>query len=219
MGCFFRGSDCGSALGPGSRLLRIGRGLLVLKLNVILRVFVYGIRFARKFGFFVCGTQGGEGLEAAFKLAREASFVTEEKSERGRGLGELAEGEGGLGGVVRGFVGRGCVVGRVVHLVVEQGGFHGPGAVETPAGDGHFVDDEVLGDVGRGVPGDEGLVEEVEFGGILVGKADGVRGAFGRHGEAVAGGGVGGGAGFAFGRDGPVGFFPVGTGGGAAAFG
>ena len=193
--------------------------MLVLKLNVILRVFVYGIRFARKFGFFVCGTQGGEGLEAAFKLAREPSFVTEEKSERGRGLGELAEGEGGLGGVVRGFVGRGCVVGRVVHLVVKQGGFHGPGAVETPAGDSHLVDNEVLGDVGWGVPGDEGLMEEGELGGVFVGEANGVGGALGRHGEAVARGGVGGGASFAFGRNRPVGFFPVGAGSGAAAFG
>ena len=58
-----------------------------------------------------------------------------------------------------------------------------------------------------------------EFGGVFVGEADGVGGALGRHGEAVARGGVGGGASFAFGRNRPMGFFPVGAGGGAAAFG
>ena len=65
--------------------------------------------------------------------------------------------------------------------------------------------------------GDEGLVEEGELGGVLAGEADGVGGAFGRHGEAVASGGDGGGAGFALGRDWAVGFFPVSTGGGTAA--
>ena len=96
---------------------------------------------------------------------------------------------------------------------------HGPGAVDTPAADGHFVDGEVLGGGDGRVLGDEGFVEQCELGGIFVAEADGVSGAL-WGGEAVAGGrGIGSRAGFSFGRDGPAGLFPVGTGGGAAAIG
>ena len=64
---------------------------------------------------------------------------------------------------------------------------------------------------------DVGLVQGGEFFAAFDGEADGDGEAAG-GGEAVTGG-VGGGAGFAFGRDRPLGFFPVGTGGAALAAG
>ena len=84
--------------------------------------------------------------------------------------------------------------------------------------DGHFVDDEVLGGIDGGVLDGEGGVEGLELGAIFVAVTDGVGGlGIGGRSEAVADGGVGGGAGFAFGRDGTSGLTSVGTGGGDAA--
>lgn len=67
--------------------------------------------------------------------------------------------------------------------------------------------------------GDERLVELNVLRGAFVGEADrlGEAGRL-RGGEAVTAG-IGGRARFAFGRDRPLGFFPVGTGGGNAAGG
>ena len=96
----------------------------------------------------------------------------------------------------------------MVHLVVEEGGFHSQGAIEAPTANGHFVDGEVLnGGDGREF-GDQCLVEEGELGRVFVAEADGMHGAV-RRGEAVARGGVGGGASFSFGRNRPVGLFPL----------
>ncbi len=69
--------------------------------------------------------------------------------EGGRVLGEFTEGEGGAGGLIGGFAGGGELVRHVVHLIVEESVFHGPGATEAPLADGHFVDGEVLGVGGR----------------------------------------------------------------------
>ncbi len=68
-----------------------------------------------------------------------------EEGESGRVLGELTEGEGGAGGLISGFVGGGDLVRHVVHLIVLESVFHGPGAMEAPLADGDFVDSEVLG--------------------------------------------------------------------------
>ena len=72
--------------------------------------------------------------------------------EEGKGgpvMGELTEGEGGAGGLIGGFVGGGDFDRHVVHLIVLESVFHGPGAMEAPLADGDFVDSEVLG-VGGG---------------------------------------------------------------------
>ena len=106
----------------------------------------------------------------------------------------------------------------MIHLVIEEGGFHSPGAVEAPAADRHFMNGKILGGGGGCVLLDEGVVEEHELIGVFVAETDGVGGAFAR-GEAVADGGIGGGASFAFGSNRPVRLFPVGTRGGATAFG
>ena len=151
-----------------------------------------------------------------------------EERERGGGFGEAAEGEGGARGVVHGFVLAGEGGGHGVDFVVEEGGFHIACAVKAPAEEGEFFDEEGFGLGGWGEVIDERAVEGEEGGLGLVAEADG-RGGVGvggddgrrrrrRRSEAVFGG-VGGGSGFAFGRDRPFGFFPVGAGGGLTAFG
>ena len=65
--------------------------------------------------------------------------------------------------------------------------------------------------------GDERFVQGGEFFTAFDGEADGT-GEAAWGGEAVTGG-IGGGTRFAFGRDRPLGFFPVGTGGGTTATG
>ena len=156
-------------------------------------------------------------------MAREAGFVALDRGQGRRTFGEAAEGERGSRGLIDGGVGFGEFGGHVVHLIVEEGGLHDPGALESPAGGGHFLDEKVLGGGAGGELGDEGFVEEEESECVFVVDADGVGGlvAGGRAGgpiggrESVAGGGgVGGGAGFAFGCDGPARFLPVGAGGG-----
>ena len=92
-----------------------------------------------------------------------------------------------------------------------------------------FIDDQVFGGGSGGVLVDEGFVERDEFGDAFVSKADRFGDADGvgeRAGNLRAQGSgetmascVGGGAGFALGRDRPLGFFPVGTGGAALAAG
>ena len=152
-------------------------------------------------------------------MTGETGFVAQQGWERRGFFTQFAESEGGAGGVVRRFMLTGEIVPHVVHLVVEQRGFHEPGALEAPAGDGHFMDGEVLGGGGWGMLGDEGFVKYVELIAALVSETDRTGGGAIERGEAVAGGGVGGRAGFAFGRDRPVGFLSVGAVGGFAAFG
>jgi len=79
------------------------------------------------------------------------------------------------------------------------------------------VDDQAFGGSGGKVLRYEGFVEQVEFGGVFVVEADAAGGAI-RRGKAVADG-IGGGSGFAFGRDRPLGFAPVGTSGATLASG
>lgn len=62
--------------------------------------------------------------------------------QAGGAVGEFTEGERHARGLVHGFVVTVKLVHHVVHLVVEEGGLHDPGATDTPARDGHFFDKE-----------------------------------------------------------------------------
>ncbi len=116
------------------------------------------------------------------------------------------------GGEAQGFVEPVSVFGEqfrggVAHLLVDEAALGDPNALLTPAGDGHFLNEQALGGGGGLVLGEEGGVELVESVFDFVEEADGGGGEVGR-GEAVARG-VGGGAGLAFGGDGAVGLFPL----------
>lgn len=197
-------------------------------IRLLIRVFVFGIRVVWHFAFPLVLAECVEAAGAALNLAGEAEFVAVKESQGGRGLGEAAECEGGASSVVHGFVVLVEVLRHGVHFVVEEGGFHVLGAVFAPAEHGELFDEHGFGGSGglefvdqRAVEGEEGgfgLDAEADgSGGIGVG-GDDVGGGGGYRSEAVFGG-VGGGSGFAFGRDRPFGFFPVGAGGGLTAFG
>ncbi len=57
---------------------------------------------------------------------------------------EVAEGEGEAEAGVRGFVFVFEVAGHAVHLIFVEAGFDDPKALEAPAADGDFFDDEVF---------------------------------------------------------------------------
>jgi hypothetical protein len=57
---------------------------------------------------------------------------------------EVAEGEGETEAGVRGFVLVFEVAGHAVHLIFVKAGFDDPKALEAPAADGDFFDDEGL---------------------------------------------------------------------------
>ncbi|MCC6536552.1 MAG: hypothetical protein IT162_03320 [Bryobacterales bacterium] len=131
---------------------------------------------------------------------------------------QILEGEGevqavietvSLGGAGGGFDG--------ADLFIHERGFDEPEALLTPAGDGHFLDEDGLAGVRRVVGGGKCGVERGEAFLIFVAEAD-AGGEAGRGGEAV-GDGVGGGTGFALGRDRAAGFLGVGALGREAAGG
>ena len=144
-----------------------------------LGVFICGIGFVWNFYVFRrIGADFSELLAAPLELAGEARFVTKKDGE-GRGvIVEPAEGERGAGGFIGvGLVGQGDFTGHVVHLVVEQGRFHSPGALEAPTGDRHFLDDQVFDAGGGSESRDEGLVQLGELGAVFVAETNRVRGA------------------------------------------
>jgi hypothetical protein len=126
-------------------------------------VFIYGIGFEWRTYFLALGAEVRETGEAPVKLTGEAGLVAQEDGERGRLFGEFAEGECGTHGFVRRLMGCFELRRHGIHLVVNERGFHGPGALQAPADDGHFMDGEVFGGGDGGVLEGEGFVEQGEF--------------------------------------------------------
>lgn len=134
-------------------------------------------------------------LQSAFVDAHQGRFIAHQELEGGAGLGQLAEDVGEAAVVVdfaELFVN---IVLRERELVIEQAGFESADAAQTPAGDGHGMDQLHFRLVGGLVAGDEGVEEVVEIVFVLV-RQDGES-----CGESMAQG-VAGRFGFAFGGDG-----------------
>ena len=131
---------------------------------------------------------------------------------------QILEGEGEVEAIIETVSLRGAGCGfDGADLLIHERGFDEPEALLTPAGDGHFLDEEGLAGVRGIVSGGEGGVERGEAFLIFVAEAD-AGGEAGRGRETV-GDGVGSGAGFAFGRNRAAGFLGVGALGREAAGG
>jgi hypothetical protein len=159
---------------------------------------------ARKgsFGFVCANRRGGRDLtqeeqvvEGALVHKVEAAFVAVEEGEFGLGS-EFAE-----SGIHAGELAAG---GLLLHGVFEHFGFESPGATEAPVGGCEFLDEAEL-EIVDGVEAlDEDVPEGLEVAGALVADED-------LFGEKAVAHGIGGGAGFAFGGDGPGGSGGVGA--------
>ncbi len=145
--------------------------------------------------------EGEEAVEGAGELAVKGDLITKKKlSGMGVTVGGGAEsGDGADGGRSEGWVLKG-------DFAIQGGGLDSPDAPETPAGDGHGLNQQVLGCGGGLELLDEGGVKFVEAFGRFGLKDDGLRE------EAVAGG-VAGGVEFALRGDGALGFCAVSAGG------
>ncbi len=189
------------------------------------KMFDFGIGFAWFLGFLreLFVALSGRPVGSKF-VARARGFtlqtpgVAKQQGERVGFVGGLLEGERGAGGVIDGLAGGYESGGHEVHLIVEEGGLHGAGAVEAPIGNGQFADDDLFGGRGRLMLREEGEVKGEKGFAILIAEDGGERGAF-RGGEAVGDAGVGGRSGLAFGRDGASGFQGVRAVGGELAIG
>ena len=182
-------------------------------------MFVLGIGFVWKFCVFVSKLLERQELcEAPLVLARQARFVAQEERERLAVVCQILEGEGEVEAIIETVSLRGAGCGfDGADLLIHERGFDEPEALLTPAGDGHFLDEDGLAGVRRVVGGGKCGVERGEAFLIFIAEAD-TRGEA-RGGREAMGDGVGGGAGFAFGGDGPAGFLGVGALGREAASG
>ena len=92
------------------------------------------------------GAHFDEAAVSAEVLAVVTGFVAVDEFEGAGIVAEGAEGEGGAGGGLFGWVqcGRDGYIGLAAHLVVHGGLFHAPDAHLTPAGDGHILDEGLL---------------------------------------------------------------------------
>ena len=145
-------------------------------------------------------------FEGALIGAGERGFVADDEGDGGAGLREMAEGPREaevLGDAAVGFM---DVTFAVFEVKLEQRGFEGGDAEETPAGERHLLDGVGFDGGLRGEFGAVGVEQMIELGGRFVGEDQGFRA------EAVLEG-VARGAGFSFGRDGSSGFFSIGSGG------
>ena len=178
-----------------------------------------GIGFVWKFCVFVSKLLERQELcEAPLVLARQARFVAQEERERLAVVCQILEGEGEVEAIIETVSLRGAGCGfDGADLLIHERGFDEPEALLTPAGDGHFLDEDGLAGVRRVVGGGKCGVERGEAFLIFVAEAD-TGGEAGRGRETV-GDGVGGGAGLAFGRNRPAGLLGVGALGGEAARG
>ena len=164
------------------------------------------------------GAQVTEAAEGAVKLAGEAGLVAVQEAE-GAGVveGELAEAGGGAESAIEAFDAVFDVGVHVGHLFIHDRALHVPGARETPAADGHLLDEQGLGGGDGAELIGEGFVHDDELGAVL----DVEAGEFGGDvgvGQAVAEC-VASAAGLAFGGGGAAGFGAVGAGGGALGLG
>lgn len=161
------------------------------------------------------GVRLGAGCQERFEFAEGAGVlkakvagIALEQVERVAGaVDQRLKGDGGAEEFIGGFElllhgGLGAQ-----HFGIDPGGFDVPEAAETPAGGGHFFDEEGFRRGGGLETVEEGLGEFAEVLFIFIGEEHGAVG-----GEAVAEGVVAG-AGFAFGSDRSTGFGAVAAGG------
>jgi hypothetical protein len=147
------------------------------------------------FLLFAAGANLIEALDGAGELPIKAGFVAIEDVEPAGTVAQGAIGERGLRGLVLVLV----EIGFIADFMGECRGFEDPDAHQTPAANGHGLDESALGGCLGLKFRDQGIVEGIEaFGGFTV-EDDG----FGEQpvDEAVARGGK-----TAFRRDGPPGF-------------
>ena len=112
-----------------------------------------------------------ESGEGAIVLTVETGFVAIEEIEAAGVVGEVTEGEAGDGGGIEGLEVR--TDAEAVFLNGDVGAFDVPDAAETPAADGHILDEVALDLVGGMEQVPHGLGEPGELGLGFAIKGDG----------------------------------------------
>ena len=127
---------------------------------------IFGFGFG--LGGFAGGLEFGEGFDGAEVAAVKAGLVAGEEAEGVGTVGEGFPGVGCAGGFIDGdvfFFEFGLQAG---HLVVEEGGFHGPGAMLSPFARNDLLDEMSFGWANGLVLVHVGVEEELEFGFVFV---------------------------------------------------
>jgi hypothetical protein len=114
-----------------------------------------------------------ELAEGAFIFPGEAGLLAVEILERAVFVTELAEGEGGGAAVGERLLGMELFV---VHAAGEDLGFDPPGALDSPLGGSHAVDEVTLGEVDGLEASEVGVEVFLPDGGVFPGKEDGLGG-------------------------------------------